>query len=106
MIDGLIARDKHIILCTNALKLDTKVYGVIPPSSRLFLMIHLDGMKETHDFVCNREGVFDKAVEMIKQGKIARPSHLSELHRLQGNRHRRGRRAVQADAISSRPTAS
>src|SRR4051812_9363692 len=44
LIDGLIERDKHIILCTNALKLDTKVYGVIPPSSRLFLMIHLDGL--------------------------------------------------------------
>jgi hopanoid biosynthesis associated radical SAM protein HpnH len=69
LVDGLIARDKHVILCTNALKLDTKVYGVIKPSSRLFLMIHLDGMRETHDFVCNRQGVFDKAIEMIKQGK-------------------------------------
>src|SRR5207302_2316456 len=69
LIDGLIARDKHIILCTNALKLDTKVYGIIKPSSRLFLMIHLDGMRETHDFVCNREGVFDKAIEMVRQGK-------------------------------------
>jgi hopanoid biosynthesis associated radical SAM protein HpnH len=69
LVEGLIERDKHIILCTNALKLDTKVFSVIKPSSRLFLMIHLDGMRETHDFVCNREGVFDKAVEMIKQGK-------------------------------------
>jgi hopanoid biosynthesis associated radical SAM protein HpnH len=69
LIDGLIERDKHIIMCTNALKLDTKVYGVIPPSPRLFLMIHLDGMRETHDFVCDRAGVFDQAVAMIKQGK-------------------------------------
>jgi len=69
LVEGLIERDKHIILCTNALKLDTKVYGLIPPSSRLFLMIHLDGMRETHDYVCDRQGVFDKAVEMIKQGK-------------------------------------
>jgi hopanoid biosynthesis associated radical SAM protein HpnH len=69
LIEGLIARDKHIIMCTNALKLDSKVFGIIPPSDRLFLMIHLDGMKETHDFVCNREGVFDKAVEMIAKGK-------------------------------------
>jgi len=69
LIDGLIARKKHIILCSNALKLDTKFYGIIAPSSHLMLMIHLDGMKETHDFVCNREGVFDKAVEMIAQGK-------------------------------------
>jgi hopanoid biosynthesis associated radical SAM protein HpnH len=69
LVAGLIARDKHIILCTNALKLDTKIYGVIPPTSRLLLMIHLDGMKQTHDFVCDREGVFDKAVAMIRQGK-------------------------------------
>jgi hopanoid biosynthesis associated radical SAM protein HpnH len=69
LIAGLIARDKYIILCTNALKLDGTVYGVIPPSDRLLLMIHLDGMRETHDFVTDRRGVFDKAVEMIKKGK-------------------------------------
>ncbi|HZO86955.1 MAG TPA: adenosyl-hopene transferase HpnH [Chthonomonadaceae bacterium] len=69
LIEGLIARDKYIILCTNALKLDTKVFGVIPPHPQLFLMIHLDGMRETHDYVCNRKGVFDKALAMIQQAK-------------------------------------
>ncbi len=69
LIEGLIARDRYIIMCTNALKLDTKVFGVVPPSDHLFLMIHLDGMRQTHDYVCNREGVFDKAVEMIKKAR-------------------------------------
>lgn len=69
LVEGLIASGKHIILCTNALLLDHKLYKVIPPSDRLFLMIHLDGMQKTHDFVCNRQGVFEQAVEMIKQGK-------------------------------------
>ncbi|MBX7221611.1 MAG: adenosyl-hopene transferase HpnH [Blastocatellia bacterium] len=69
LIAGLIERGKYIILCTNALKLAEKVYGVIPPSDHLFLMVHLDGMKETHDYVCNREGVFDKAIEMVREGK-------------------------------------
>ena len=27
LIDGLIERDKHILMCTNALRLDDKVYG-------------------------------------------------------------------------------
>ncbi len=72
LVEGLIARDKHVLLCTNALKLDSKVFGIIPPSDRLFLMIHLDGMRETHDFVCNRSGVFEKAVAMIRQGKQLR----------------------------------
>jgi hopanoid biosynthesis associated radical SAM protein HpnH len=69
LVEGLIARGKYILCCTNALKLDTKVFDVIPPSDHFFLMIHLDGMRHTHDFVCNREGVFDKAVEMIKEAK-------------------------------------
>ncbi len=68
LCEGLISRGKYIILCTNALKLDSKVFNVIPPSPNLFLMIHLDGMKQTHDFVCNREGVFDHAIKMIEQG--------------------------------------
>jgi hopanoid biosynthesis associated radical SAM protein HpnH len=69
LVEGLIKRGKHILCCTNALKLDTKVFDVIPPSDHFFLMIHLDGMRQTHDYVCNREGVFDKAVEMIKEAK-------------------------------------
>ena len=69
LISGLIERGRYIIMCTNALKLDTKVFNVIPPSDHFFLMIHLDGMRQTHDYVCNREGVFDKAVEMIKKAR-------------------------------------
>ena len=69
MISGLIARDKYIIFCTNALELEAKLYGKIPPSDHLFLMVHLDGMRETHDYVCNKKGVFDKAIDAIKKGK-------------------------------------
>lgn len=69
LVQGLIERDKYIICCTNALKLDTKVFAVIPPHPQFFLMIHLDGMRETHDYVCNRKGVFDRAVEMMKEAK-------------------------------------
>src|ERR1051325_3759879 len=46
LIEGLIARGKYIILCTNTLKLEQKVFDVIPPHPQLFLMMHLDGMRE------------------------------------------------------------
>jgi len=69
LIEGIIARRRHIYLCTNALKLQETVFGVIPPHKRLTLNIHLDGMRATHDHVCAREGVFDHAVEMIREGK-------------------------------------
>jgi hopanoid biosynthesis associated radical SAM protein HpnH len=69
LVAGIIERRRHIYLCTNALLLDDRVYGVIPPHKRLTINVHLDGMRETHDKVCARQGVFDKAVAMIKEGK-------------------------------------
>jgi hopanoid biosynthesis associated radical SAM protein HpnH len=69
LVDGIIARKRHIYLCTNGLVLDTKVFGKIPPAKRLTLNIHLDGMRETHDKVCAREGVFDNAIAMIAEAK-------------------------------------
>lgn len=69
LVEGLIARKRHIYLCTNALLLDKKVYGIIPPHKRLTINVHLDGLKKTHDYVCNRDGVYKKAIDMIKEGK-------------------------------------
>jgi hopanoid biosynthesis associated radical SAM protein HpnH len=69
LMAGLIERDKYILMCSNALRLHDKFYGVVPPSDRIFLMVHLDGMRETHDYVVRRKGVFDTAIAAIKQGK-------------------------------------
>jgi hopanoid biosynthesis associated radical SAM protein HpnH len=69
LVDGIIERKRHIYLCTNGLVLDTKVFGKVAPHKRLTINVHLDGMRKTHDEVCAREGVFDKAVEMIREAK-------------------------------------
>lgn len=69
LLEGLFARDKHVIFCTNALKLEEKLFGVVPPTHRLLLMIHLDGMRETHDYVTNRAGVFDKAIDAVRKAR-------------------------------------
>ena len=42
---------------------------MVKPHKRLTINLHLDGMRETHDKVCNRSGVFDHAIEMIKEAK-------------------------------------
>ena len=36
---------------------------------QLFINVHLDGLRETHDLVCDRKGVYDKALEMIRESK-------------------------------------
>jgi len=69
LIEGIIERKRHIYLCTNALLMDTKVFGVIAPHKRLSINVHLDGLRKTHDYVCDREGVFEKAIAMIRKGK-------------------------------------
>lgn len=68
LVAGIIAKGRHIYLCTNGLLLDERVYGVIEPNKRLMINVHLDGLRETHDRVCDRTGVFEKAVAMIEEG--------------------------------------
>ena len=65
---AIIRRKRHIYLCTNGLLLD-RFYGKGRPHPRLSINVHLDGMRETHDLVTDRRGVFDKAIEMIREGK-------------------------------------
>jgi hopanoid biosynthesis associated radical SAM protein HpnH len=69
LIEGLIERGRYIFLCTNALLLEQKVFGVIPPHKQLFINVHLDGLRDTHDLVCDRKGVYDKALAMIRESK-------------------------------------
>ena len=49
--------------------LDEKVFDIIPPHKRLTVNVHLDGLQETHDYVCAKDGVFVKAMEMIRESK-------------------------------------
>lgn len=69
LVDAIIERKRHIYLCTNALLMEEKVFGVVDPHKRLTVNVHLDGLRETHDMVCARDGVFDKAIEMIRESK-------------------------------------
>jgi hopanoid biosynthesis associated radical SAM protein HpnH len=68
LIDGIIARKKHVIMCTNAILLD-RYFKKAKPQNRLTINVHLDGMKKTHDYVVDKAGVFDKAIAAIKEGK-------------------------------------
>lgn len=70
LVARILARRKHIYLCTNGLRLVQKLGG-LPASNRLFVNVHLDGMAETHDLMVGRQGVFARAIEGIKAAKAA-----------------------------------
>jgi hopanoid biosynthesis associated radical SAM protein HpnH len=66
IVEGLVARKKFVYLCTNALLLMKKM-DMFTPSPYLTFSIHLDGLKEEHDRAVSQEGVFERAVEAIKE---------------------------------------
>lgn len=70
LVDRILARGKHIYLCTNGLQLEEKL-GLFKPSDRLFINVHLDGMEATHDALVQRQGVFAKAVAGLRAAKAA-----------------------------------
>ncbi len=66
--DELLKRKKFVFLCTNAILLKKKLDN-FKPSPYFTWVVHLDGLRERHDRFVERDGIFDKAVEGIKEAK-------------------------------------
>jgi hopanoid biosynthesis associated radical SAM protein HpnH len=66
----ILARKKHIYLCTNGMFIRKRLKE-FKPTSRFFFNVHLDGLEKTHDICVERDGVFREAVEGIKAAKAA-----------------------------------
>jgi hopanoid biosynthesis associated radical SAM protein HpnH len=66
----ILARKKHIYLCTNGMFIRKRLHE-FKPTSRFFFNVHLDGLEKTHDICVERDGVFREAVEGIKAAKAA-----------------------------------
>jgi hopanoid biosynthesis associated radical SAM protein HpnH len=64
IVEGLLARKKYVYLCTNGLLLKEKLH-LFKPSKYFSFVVHMDGLKEHHDFAVCREGTYDKAMEAI-----------------------------------------
>lgn len=68
IVKGIVERKKFVYLCTNALLMKKKM-DLFEPSVYLTFSVHLDGLKEEHDRSVCQEGVFEKAVEAIKEAR-------------------------------------
>ncbi len=66
IVEGLVARKKYIYLCTNAILLKRKL-DLFTPSKYLTFSVHMDGLKEDHDHAVCREGIYDVAIEAIRE---------------------------------------
>jgi hopanoid biosynthesis associated radical SAM protein HpnH len=63
---GLVARKKYVYLCTNGLLLREKL-DEFTPSKYFSFVVHMDGLREHHDFSVCREGTYDKAVAGMRE---------------------------------------
>ena len=68
IVEGVIARKKFAIVCTNALLLAKKI-DQFKPNPYFTWSIHLDGDKEMHDHAVSQEGVYERAIEAVKLAK-------------------------------------
>jgi hopanoid biosynthesis associated radical SAM protein HpnH len=68
VVAGMLELQKNIELCTNALKLE-EFLSVFKPNPRLTFVVHLDGMREIHDYICDYPGLWDLAIDAIKAAR-------------------------------------
>ena len=68
LVRELVSRRKYVYLCTNAILLKDKLQeGVFEPSKYLTFSVHMDGLREEHDESVCRDGIYDEAVEGIRE---------------------------------------
>lgn len=65
---AMIARKRFVYLCTNAIMMQRKL-DLFKPSTYFAWSVHIDGLRERHDQSVCRDGIFDKAVEAVREAK-------------------------------------
>jgi hopanoid biosynthesis associated radical SAM protein HpnH len=70
VVHGLLEQRKNIELCTNALRLPEFLEHV-DPNMRLTFVVHLDGMRDIHDYVCDYPGLWEIAIDAIRTAREA-----------------------------------
>jgi hopanoid biosynthesis associated radical SAM protein HpnH len=70
LVNELVRRKKYVFLCTNAMLLRKRLDRFdFKPSKYFAFAIHIDGLKERHDASVCQDGVFDEAVEAVRELK-------------------------------------
>jgi|SRR5579872_120640 len=68
IVEALVERKKFVYLCTNAILMQKKL-DLFKPSLYFAWSVHIDGLRERHDESVCRSGIFDKAVEAVREAK-------------------------------------
>ncbi len=70
IVTAIVGQKRFVYLCTNAL-LYKKAMKEIRPSPHFSFVVHLDGLEKTHDIAVERKGVYNVAVQAIREFRAA-----------------------------------
>jgi hopanoid biosynthesis associated radical SAM protein HpnH len=70
IVRQLLDRGKIVFLCTNAVLIPKHLHK-FTPHRNFSWMVHIDGLRERHDASVCKDGVFDDAVQAIRQAQAA-----------------------------------
>lgn len=70
VVGGFLEMKRNIQLCTNALRLE-EMLDRFEPNPRLTWVVHLDGMRDIHDYICDYPGLWDVAISAIRTAREA-----------------------------------
>ena len=65
LVEALVAMKRYVYLCTNGVLLARSI-DKFRPSPRLLLNVHIDGPREVHDAIVEKQGAHDAAVDGIR----------------------------------------
>ena len=68
LVQELVKRKRFVFLCTNAVPMRKKL-DLFEPSPYFSWVVHIDGLRERHDESVCKEGVFDVAVDAVREAK-------------------------------------
>ena len=68
IVGALVDRRKYVYLCTNGVHMERKL-DLFEPSRYFSWAVHIDGLRQRHDESVCREGVFDQAVDAIREAQ-------------------------------------
>ena len=114
VVAGFLEMKRNIQLCTNALRLEDML-DRFEPNPRLTFVVHLDGMQEIHDYICDYPGLWDIAVDAIRAARangfrvttnttIFKETEVDDVIEMMALPHRRGRH--RRDARRARATST
>jgi len=71
IVEGIVRQRRFVYLCTNGLLMKAAL-KVLKPSPYFAFVVHLDGLRETHDRAVRRPGVYNVAIQAIGLAREAR----------------------------------